>query len=402
MNDVEFGARSRAVERTSPGGPLDRRRPGCRPIVRPSLPRSKASPSSRIVGVPLTPLPSASVVARRPAVVPAPAVDPGLHAGLVGAGLDRQVDQPVLARGTGPPRGAGWRRAGRGTSSPPPGRPAGAPPQNASWRAIEYGPRRLRSRTAGTRSATLPSSASAASCSLAGLLELPADRAEEVLVDHDLVRGAARRPPSGRSRCPTPGRRRRRSVVVALRVDEEAGADDQRRTRRPRRPRVRMLPAPFAALLLGSAAALAARSLLRPCGLGASCRGQVRRLRVGRSGRTGRCASGTAALSSARRVRPCQTRYAESTSRPTSRAISHGYFDVAPASSPPPPKQPQSISMPRAQTEAMPMTKATKQQPGDHRGTAGQQAEHQAGADDDLEHREQVADRVDDDAGSSS
>ncbi len=92
------------------------------------------------------------------------------------------------------------------------------------------------------------------------------------------------------------------------------------------------------------------------------------------------------------RVRPCQTRYAESRSSPASRAISQGYWEAASASYPPPPKQPQSIVMPRAQTEAMPMMKTTNSSAGDERGAAGEQPEDEAGAHDQLEHRKQVAD----------
>ncbi|MGC4084708.1 MAG: hypothetical protein QM736_22000 [Vicinamibacterales bacterium] len=46
-------------------------------------------------------------------------------------------------------------------------------------------------------------------------------------------------------------------------------------------------------------------------------------------------------------------------SRPTSRAISSGYWVWLASISPPPPKQPQSIEMPRAHTEAIPMMNAS-------------------------------------------
>lgn len=54
-----------------------------------------------------------------------------------------------------------------------------------------------------------------------------------------------------------------------------------------------------------------------------------------------------------------QTRNREASSNATSRAISHGYFDCASGSYPPPPKQPQSMLMSRAHAEAMPTMNST-------------------------------------------
>jgi hypothetical protein len=54
-----------------------------------------------------------------------------------------------------------------------------------------------------------------------------------------------------------------------------------------------------------------------------------------------------------------QTRKSEASSSATSRAISQGYFDWASGSYPPPPKQPQSMLIPRAHAEAMPMMNRT-------------------------------------------
>ena len=98
--------------------------------------------------------------------------------------------------------------------------------------------------------------------------------------------------------------------------------------------------------------------------------GRTSRVRGSGGGRAGsRGRSGCAA------ARPAT---ADSSSRPTSRAISHGYFAVASASKPPPPKQPQSIWRPRAQAEAMPMMKATNSSaetmavdPGEHAERSG-------------------------------
>ena len=93
------------------------------------------------------------------------------------------------------------------------------------------------------------------------------------------------------------------------------------------------------------------------------------------------------------RVRPTTTRYTDRSSSTTSRAISQGYCEAAFGSKPPPPKQPQSIVMPRAQTEEMPTMKTTKSSAGDDGGSPGEQAEHQRDAHHDLDDRQQLPDR---------
>ena len=77
---------------------------------------------------------------------------------------------------------------------------------------------------------------------------------------------------------------------------------------------------------------------------------------------------------------------------PTSRAISQGYFDEAPASWPPPPKQPQSIWSPRAQAEAMPMMKATNSRADTTAMARVSRPSTRHSADDDLDDRQQLAD----------
>ena len=101
--------------------------------------RSNCSPSRMTVGVPLT-----RRVRRRLGGVVDPVLvgqvlDAVADVRLVGARLDRQVDQLVVGRGTGRPRPAGPRRAGRGTpwrprARPPPARPSKRSPTRRSSR----------------------------------------------------------------------------------------------------------------------------------------------------------------------------------------------------------------------------------------------------------------------------
>src|SRR6478735_6519757 len=179
-----------------------------------------------------------------------------------------------------------------------------------------------------------------------GLLELTAERAEEVLVDDDLVGRAVRA-----DRDAELARRARRVRGDVLGRVEVAG--DQ-----PAREQHHDDADDDAADHQVAAAALLA--LLR-----LQC---------------GRCPSGTVVgavllrhhgpsitgvrrnrtLSSASLLCGSQARKSEAASSAASRAISQGYCDAASGLAPPPPKQPQSMLMPRAQTDAIPAMNTTK------------------------------------------
>ena len=72
----------------------------------------------------------------------------------------------------------------------------------------------------------------------------------------------------------------------------------------------------------------------------------------------------------------------ESARSPMSRAISHGYLPVASGSVPPPPKQPQSIAMPRLHTEMIPATNTSGAAPRRRRGRMSRPITRQAPSDD--------------------
>jgi len=87
-----------------------------------------------------------------------------------------------------------------------------------------------------------------------------------------------------------------------------------------------------------------------------------------------------------------RTRATETTSRPKSRAISHGYCADASAAKPPPPKQPQSICRPRAQARGDTGDEQGEQQRGQASRDAGSQPHDEKQAESDLEHGQPIPD----------
>ena len=91
-------------------------------------------------------------------------------------------------------------------------------------------------------------------------------------------------------------------------------------------------------------------------------------------------------------VRGRHTSQPLSASRPTSRAISQGYFAAAFCAGPaPPPKQPHSIDSPRAHAEQMPTTNATSSSADTTAATRVSRPSSRQQPDQDLQHRQRVA-----------
>ena len=309
-----------------------------------------------------------------------PVLDPRLHVGLRRPGLDRVVEQLGVGEAGAALRRAGSRTAGRGTSWPPSGPDVSSTTASALAARLEYSvlvlPSRKRQHVV-LRAAPCPPRRRSSSAVAAGRLELAAERAQEVLVDRDLHR---RRRRAGRHGVPDSRRRR------------GAGRRSTCRARTGRCSRCRG-PARGPPTTTRRHHAVRRRRSLRSCSARiAAARGRAA-CRLGAAGGGGlllrhRCLVSRLVVGQARQQqvveRPagCAGRHTSQTlssSRPTSRAISQGYFAAAFArSAPPPPKQPQSMERPRAHAERDADDERDQQHDGHDGGAPGEQPEQQA------------------------
>ena len=141
-------------------------------------------------------------------------LDPGTYVGLGRAGLDGQVDEVVGVGERARTPTAGCRRAGRGTPWPPRDRTRRAR-RRTRWRTRASSRRSARGTERAVLDADLAGLDRGVELVAHGQLELTAEGAEEVLVDHDLLGGVGvaddagrscrSRRPAGCRACPSPG-----------------------------------------------------------------------------------------------------------------------------------------------------------------------------------------------------
>ena len=184
--------------------------------------------------------------------------------------------------------------------------------------------------------------------------------------------------PPWRRRARWPSRRWSRAGLdeeaapMMIAMPEDHGTDGQDAARRPGAPAPPSGPPPGRP---------GPRRGQRPCCASTSMSlsgGAVMSVRVGSGSAVSPDRVGEISESSDRRLPRSSTSHGDAERQPDVPGDLGRVLEEAPATWPPPPKPPQSISSPRAHADEIPMMKATNSRRGHHGHGPGQQAEHEA------------------------